>query len=155
MTLVLSRKEVSGNGNKEESIYVGGEHPTVLHAVEVRGDKARIGLDANRDIPVHRMEVVIKIIIDEIQRREEMSEPTDFECYGQQIVAEDLQELDLIEYDALVSARDAIQSSDKRFSDVQKALSDPVIYELLHGGNQPEAVAETSATSREQGCAVA
>ena len=47
--LVLSRK-------KGEQID-GGEGAVILTVVEIRGDKVRIGIDAPRDVPVHRMEV--------------------------------------------------------------------------------------------------
>lgn len=46
--LVLSRK-------KNERILID-EH-IVITVVEVRGDKVRLGIDAPREIPVHRQEV--------------------------------------------------------------------------------------------------
>ena len=46
--LVLSRK-------KNEAIRIGEDITIVL--VELRGDKARIGIEAPSDIPVHRQEV--------------------------------------------------------------------------------------------------
>lgn len=46
--LVLSRK-------KGEEIKIGDGITIVL--VEIRGDKARIGIEAPRDVPVHRGEV--------------------------------------------------------------------------------------------------
>ncbi|MGL6194514.1 MAG: carbon storage regulator CsrA [Thermoguttaceae bacterium] len=46
--LVLSRK-------KNESIVIN-ESITVV-VVDVRGDKVRIGIDAPKDVPVHRKEV--------------------------------------------------------------------------------------------------
>ncbi len=46
--LVLSRK-------KGESIVIGDD--IVLTIVEVRGDKIRLGIDAPRDVPVHRKEI--------------------------------------------------------------------------------------------------
>lgn len=46
--LVLSRK-------KGESIVIGDD--IVLTIVEVRGDKIRLGIEAPRDVPVHRKEI--------------------------------------------------------------------------------------------------
>lgn len=49
--LVLSRK-------RNESIVIGeGDSKVVITVVEVRGDKVRLGIEANRDTPVHRQEV--------------------------------------------------------------------------------------------------
>ena len=46
--LVLSRK-------KNESIVVGGE--VVVTVVEIRGDKVRLGIEAPKEVTVHRKEV--------------------------------------------------------------------------------------------------
>ncbi len=46
--LVLSRK-------KNESIVIRDD--IVVTVVEVRGDKVRLGIDAPKDVPVHRREV--------------------------------------------------------------------------------------------------
>ncbi|MEP3480515.1 MAG: carbon storage regulator CsrA [Fuerstiella sp.] len=46
--LVLSRK-------KGESIVIGDD--IVVTIVEVRGDKIRLGIEAPRDVPVHRKEI--------------------------------------------------------------------------------------------------
>ena len=46
--LVLTRK-------KNESIKIGDD--VTLTIVEIRGDKVRLGIDADRSIPVHREEV--------------------------------------------------------------------------------------------------
>ena len=46
--LVLSRK-------KDEKIVIG-EQITVM-VIEIRGDKVRLGIDAPREVPVHRQEV--------------------------------------------------------------------------------------------------
>jgi len=46
--LVLSRK-------KNESIVIDGN--IVITVVEVRGDKVRLGIQAPKEIPVHRSEV--------------------------------------------------------------------------------------------------
>jgi carbon storage regulator len=49
--LVLSRK-------RNEKIVIGeGESKVVITIVEVRGDKVRIGIEANPVVPVHREEV--------------------------------------------------------------------------------------------------
>lgn len=48
MMLVLSRK-------RGEQIVIGGA--IVVTVVEIRGDKIRIGIDADKEIPVHRKEV--------------------------------------------------------------------------------------------------
>ncbi len=47
--LVLSRK-------KSESIVINGD--VVITVVEVRGDKVRLGIQAPRDVLVHRKEVL-------------------------------------------------------------------------------------------------
>ncbi|MFN7290849.1 MAG: carbon storage regulator CsrA [Pirellula sp.] len=54
--LVLSRK-------KNESIVINNEITIVV--VEIRGDKVRLGVEAPREVPVHRREVY-----DAIQRTE-------------------------------------------------------------------------------------
>lgn len=46
--LVLSRK-------KNEAIVIGGE--VIITVVEVRGDKVRLGIQAPKEVPVHRQEV--------------------------------------------------------------------------------------------------
>lgn len=49
--LVLSR-------HRGEVIVLGREPNLILlHVVEIRGDKVRIGVDAPSDVPVHRKEV--------------------------------------------------------------------------------------------------
>lgn len=59
--LVLSRK-------KNESIVINNEITIVV--VEIRGDKVRLGVEAPREVPVHRREVY-----DAIQRVQEGNEP--------------------------------------------------------------------------------
>ncbi|MEZ6133195.1 MAG: carbon storage regulator CsrA [Planctomycetaceae bacterium] len=51
--LVLSRK-------KSESIIINDD--IVITVVEVRGDKVRLGVQAPRDVPVHRKEVLDAIL---------------------------------------------------------------------------------------------
>ncbi len=51
--LVLSRK-------KNESIVINNEIKIVV--VEIRGDKVRLGVEAPRDVPVHRQEVYDAIL---------------------------------------------------------------------------------------------
>lgn len=46
--LVLSRK-------KQESIQIGED--VKITVVEIRGDKVRLGIDAPKNVPVHRTEV--------------------------------------------------------------------------------------------------
>ena len=46
--LVLSRK-------KDESIIINSDITLVV--VEIRGDKVRLGIEADRSIPIHRREV--------------------------------------------------------------------------------------------------
>jgi carbon storage regulator len=46
--LVLSRK-------KDEKIVIGDN--ITLMVIEIRGDKVRLGIDAPKDVPVHREEV--------------------------------------------------------------------------------------------------
>ena len=66
--LVLSRK-------KNESIVINNDITVVV--VEIRGDKVRLGVEAPKEVPVHRKEVY-----DAIQRgiegaTEEASSPTE------------------------------------------------------------------------------
>lgn len=50
--LVLSR-------TRDESIIIGDD--IVVTVVDVRGDKVRVGIEAPREIPVHRQEVYEQI----------------------------------------------------------------------------------------------
>ncbi|MHB0959104.1 MAG: carbon storage regulator CsrA [Pirellulaceae bacterium] len=61
--LVLSRK-------KNESIVINDDITIVV--VEIRGDKVRLGVEAPKEVPVHRREVY-----DAIKRNEEMSRDKD------------------------------------------------------------------------------
>ncbi len=55
--LVLSRK-------KNESIVI--DDRIVLTVVEIRGDKVRLGIEAPREVPVHRKEIYDAIQIERI-----------------------------------------------------------------------------------------
>ena len=59
--LVLSRK-------KDESIVINDNITIVV--VEIRGDKVRLGVEAPKDVPVHRREV-----FEAIARGEPLDEP--------------------------------------------------------------------------------
>jgi carbon storage regulator len=61
--LVLSRK-------KNESIVINNEITIVV--VEIRGDKVRLGVEAPREVPVHRREV-----FDAIQRSQDNGQATE------------------------------------------------------------------------------
>lgn len=54
--LVLSRK-------KNESIVI--DESIVITIVDVRGDKVRLGIQAPREVPVHRSEVLAAILGDQ------------------------------------------------------------------------------------------
>ena len=62
--LVLSRK-------KNESIVIDGS--IVVTIVEIKGDKVRLGIDAPKEVPVHRSEV-FKAINAEQSRQEPPAE---------------------------------------------------------------------------------
>lgn len=55
--LVLTRK-------KSEQIIIGDNIRVVV--IEVRGDKVRLGIDAPRNMPVHRKEVHDKIAAEQM-----------------------------------------------------------------------------------------
>jgi len=61
--LVLSRK-------KNESIVINNDITIVV--VEIRGDKVRLGVEAPKEVPVHRREVY-----DAIKRNEQLSREGD------------------------------------------------------------------------------
>ncbi len=70
--LVLSRQ-------RDESIVIGDD--VVVTIVDIRGDKVRLGIEAPREIPVHRQEVY-----DAIQRENKRAtqvDPKDVEDLGQ------------------------------------------------------------------------
>lgn len=59
--LVLSRK-------KNESIIINDN--VVITVIDVRGDKVRIGIEAPRDITVHRQEVLEAILEEKLKLSE-------------------------------------------------------------------------------------
>lgn len=63
--LVLSRK-------KNESIVINDN--VVVTVVEVRGDKVRIGIEAPRDVTVHRQEVLEAILGEKLKLSADRSE---------------------------------------------------------------------------------
>ena len=64
--LVLSRK-------KDESIVINNDITIVV--VEIRGDKVRLGVEAPKEVPVHRQEV-----FEAIARGESVAESVDAEA---------------------------------------------------------------------------
>ena len=63
--LVLSRK-------KNESIVINNDITIVV--VEIRGDKVRLGVEAPKEVPVHRREVYDAIKRSEAEQRKEAGE---------------------------------------------------------------------------------
>lgn len=64
--LVLSRK-------KNESIVI--DENIVITVVEVRGDKVRLGIQAPREVPIHRSEIY-DAIVSEQQAKQQEEPPT-------------------------------------------------------------------------------
>ncbi len=64
--LVLSRK-------KNESIVINNDITIVV--VEIRGDKVRLGVEAPKEVPVHRREVYEAIKKNEAAQAAKASEP--------------------------------------------------------------------------------
>jgi carbon storage regulator len=64
--LVLTR-------SKGERIVIGEDGGIVVHIVEVRGNQVRLGIEAPKDVPVHRHEIFQRI------QNLPQSEPTEFE----------------------------------------------------------------------------
>ena len=63
--LVLSRK-------KNESIVINNDITVVV--VEIRGDKVRLGIEAPKEVPVHRREVYDAIKRSEMTKEETANE---------------------------------------------------------------------------------
>ena len=61
--LVLSRQ-------RDESIIIGDN--ITISIVDIRGDKVRLGIDAPKEVPVHRQEVY-----DAIQRENQRNQESD------------------------------------------------------------------------------
>ena len=66
--LVLSRK-------KNESIVINNDITIVV--VEIRGDKVRLGVDAPKEVPVHRREVYEAIKRSQATQEAESSSPAE------------------------------------------------------------------------------
>ncbi len=66
--LVLSRK-------KNESIVINNDITIVV--VEIRGDKVRLGVEAPKEVPVHRREVYDAIKRNEAVQNAAATAPTD------------------------------------------------------------------------------
>jgi carbon storage regulator len=64
--LVLSRK-------KNESIVINNDITIVV--VEIRGDKVRLGVEAPKEVPVHRREVYDAIKRTEATQCDQLSQP--------------------------------------------------------------------------------
>jgi carbon storage regulator len=64
--LVLSRQ-------KDESIVIGDDIKITI--VDVRGDKVRLGIEAPREVPVHRIEVYEAIQREKAAKDKDKSEP--------------------------------------------------------------------------------
>ena len=69
--LVLSRK-------KNESIVI--DENIVITVVEVRGDKVRLGIEAPKEIPIHRQEVYLAIRSEQEQQSASPEEPPSETC---------------------------------------------------------------------------
>ncbi|MFN9942686.1 MAG: carbon storage regulator CsrA [bacterium] len=63
--LVLSRK-------KNESIVIDDQ--VVITIIEVRGDKVRLGIQAPRDVAVHRQEVLDAILSEKVKIADDSTE---------------------------------------------------------------------------------
>ena len=73
--LVLSRK-------KNESIVINDDITIVV--VEIRGDKVRLGVEAPKEVPVHRREVFDAIHRNEVATGEKAAETKDPAANGGQ-----------------------------------------------------------------------
>lgn len=72
--LVLSRK-------KGESIVIGEE--VTLTVVEIRGDKVRLGIEAPKDVTIHRQEVadaIAKALMGESNQADADPQPAQSTC---------------------------------------------------------------------------
>lgn len=71
--LVLSRK-------KNESIVINNDITIVV--VEIRGDKVRLGVEAPKEVPVHRQEVYEAIKRNDLLRQEADKTSNEADCAG-------------------------------------------------------------------------
>lgn len=69
--LVLSRQ-------RDESIIIGDN--VVITVVDVRGDKVKLGIEAPKEIPVHRREVYEAILRE--NRQATLLKPEDAQLFG-------------------------------------------------------------------------
>jgi len=69
--LVLSRQ-------RDESIMIGDN--IVITVVDIRGDKVRLGIDAPKEVPVHRQEVYEAIKREKSKTEEEAVQPNSSEA---------------------------------------------------------------------------
>ncbi|MBC7966568.1 MAG: carbon storage regulator CsrA [Fuerstia sp.] len=69
--LVLSRK-------RNESVIINDN--IVVTVIDVRGDKVRIGIEAPRDVSVHRQEVLQAILSEKLKFSENPSEESSGSC---------------------------------------------------------------------------
>lgn len=60
--LVLSRKE-----NEEIVLTLADGSTIVVRAVQIRGDRVRLGIEAARDIGVHRREICDRMIAERME----------------------------------------------------------------------------------------
>ena len=58
--LVLSRKS-------NEVITIGDHHPITVRVLKINDEYVRLGIDAPRDIPVHRQEIYDRIHAKQVQ----------------------------------------------------------------------------------------
>ena len=72
--LVLSRK-------KNESIVIDDDITIVV--VEIRGDKVRLGVEAPKEVPVHRREVYDAIKRNEQSQEQQPAAPADATSQGE------------------------------------------------------------------------
>lgn len=68
--LVLSRK-------RKQKIIIGAHFITIL-VVDIRGDKVRLGIDAPRELPVHREEVFLAIEKKKKETEDKPERPPDY-----------------------------------------------------------------------------
>ena len=55
--LVLSREAAGGKSPAPDGSVIAIGHDITITVIECRGNKVRLGIDAPKEVPVHRMEV--------------------------------------------------------------------------------------------------